>query len=323
VAAAIESVLAQTRPVDEFVVIDDGSTDNTAEIVDKFRARGVRLIRQENLGVIGARNRGITETTGELIAFIDQDDAWLPEKTERQVKHLTSHPGAGLVSARRHWYLDQQTGNCWLEPIGFRPGQDLRCEMALRNCIGPPSSVMVRRSILDEIGAFDPRQIWTEDWELWMRVLEHSEIGFVDEPVMIYRRHFTNATGHRPRERTDGHYALSRQAIRRVRPAWRRPILALRARSRRELFCALCALVEGLPRWRYVWHASRALFAYPFEQTGVKLKHLTRGLFGEAVFDACQRFRRRWLHRAPASTPAIPENIRYWASTLESRTGEQ
>src|SRR3982074_2664398 len=93
IVAAIESVLAQTRPVDEFVVIDDGSTDDPAKIVDRFRPRGVRLIRQENLGVIGARNRGISETTGELIAFIDQDDAWLPGKTELQIKYLTSHPG--------------------------------------------------------------------------------------------------------------------------------------------------------------------------------------------------------------------------------------
>jgi hypothetical protein len=140
---------------------------------------------------------------------------------------------------------------------------------------------------------------------------------------MIYRRHFTNATGHRPRERTDGHYALSRQAIRRVRPAWRQPILALRAWSQRELFCALCVRMEGLPRRQYVWHASRALFAYPFEQTGVKLKHLTRGLFGEAVFDGYRRFRKRWLHRPPASTPTIPENIRYWALTLEGRANEE
>src|SRR5258708_140756 len=89
---ANESHLPPTRPVDEVVVIDDGSTDDTAAIVERYAKRGVRLVRQQNRGLPAARNRGIQETTGELIAFLDCDDIWLPEKTDFQIRYLADHP---------------------------------------------------------------------------------------------------------------------------------------------------------------------------------------------------------------------------------------
>src|SRR5260370_27491420 len=103
IAAAIESVLGQTRPADEIVVVDDGSTDDTAAIVERFHSRGVRLVRQENRGPSEARNRGIAETTGNLIAFLDCDDLWVPAKTERQIEHLLDHPAVGPLTSDPAW----------------------------------------------------------------------------------------------------------------------------------------------------------------------------------------------------------------------------
>src|SRR6185503_2024667 len=95
-ADAVESVLAQTEPVGEIVVVDDGSTDGTAAVAASFGDR-VRYVRQENQGVAAARNRGVAEARGRLVAFLDADDTWEPEKTARQLAHLRAHPDYAAV----------------------------------------------------------------------------------------------------------------------------------------------------------------------------------------------------------------------------------
>lgn len=96
--AAIESVLAQTRVPEEIIVVDDGSTDNTAEVVGRYADRGVRYIFRQNGGVSAARNTGIRASKGDLIAFLDGDDRWLPEKTALQLAHFERYPSAGIVT---------------------------------------------------------------------------------------------------------------------------------------------------------------------------------------------------------------------------------
>jgi len=280
VADAIESILAQTRPVDEIVVVDDGSTDNTAEIVEFYRAFGVRCIRQENRGLPRARNRGILETTGDLIAFLDCDDAWLPDKNALQVDYLAAHPEAAIVSGHA-WWWDPTTDRRWIERMGARRSK-LPREIMVYNCVGNASGTLIRRRIFEEVGLFDPAQIWAEDWELWMRVASRGEIGFIDSPLITYRVVPTSLTHQRPWERVSGYFQLSFKAIRKFRPALWRPILWARAWSKRELGFATLALDQGLGRRPYLHHTAMALLSYPFEQSSMKLKHFTRAVTGSA-----------------------------------------
>jgi glycosyltransferase involved in cell wall biosynthesis len=281
VAEAIDSVLSQTRPVDELLVIDDGSTDRTAEIVEGYRSRGVRLVKQENRGLARARNRGIAETTGDLIAFLDCDDLWLPEKNGLQVQHLVENPSVGLVTCDVLWW---EGGKRWIRPqrIGRTPAATRR-ELALRNCVGNASGVMLRRSVLSEVGVFDPEQIWAEDWELWMRIVAQFRISIVHRPLMVYRAVSTSLTQQNRWQRAEGYYQLSRAAIRRSRPSFWRPLLILRAWSWREHCRGVCAQLEGLPRWRYLLHATLALLSWPFELTRHKVQQCVHALFGDGI----------------------------------------
>ncbi len=280
VADAIESILAQTRPVDEIAVVDDGSTDNTAEIVESYRPFGVRCIRQENRGIPRARNRGISETTGDLIAFLDCDDTWLPDKNALQLDYLLAHPEAALVSGHA-WWWDPMSDRRWIERIGTRRSK-LRRELMIQNCVGNASGAIVRRRILEEVGLFDPAQIWAEDWELWMRVASRGEIAFIERPLIVYRVVPTSLTHQRGWERTSGYFNLSFKAIKTFRPACWRPILWARAWSKRELVWATIALDQRLGRRAYLHHAALALLSYPFEQPCAKLKHFVRAITGSA-----------------------------------------
>ena len=108
IGRAIDSVLAQTRPADEIIVIDDGSTDATAEVIRSFGDR-VTLIQQKNAGVSVARNTGIEAATGDWIAFLDADDEWLPEKLKRQAEHLSRNPDLRWTTGNYYrCHCDQQ-----------------------------------------------------------------------------------------------------------------------------------------------------------------------------------------------------------------------
>jgi glycosyltransferase involved in cell wall biosynthesis len=277
VGEAIESVLGQTRPVDEIVVVDDGSTDDTAAVMQAYAARGVRYVYQDNQGAGGARNRGIEETTGELVTFLDGDDTWYPDKTAVQLAYLAAHPATGLVSGERMWWR-VSTNQRNVKRYALPPGKDLRREILVQNVVGNPSMTMIRRSVIERVGLFNRSLRWGEDWEFFIRVAYDSPIGFVHQPVIVYRWHPGNLSHDRMWMQLDCFLNISRRAIATYASHWHAVLLA-RSISRIEFLKAERAFNDSLSMWRQIYHAGRSVVIYPFENTFSKVRVLTRSVF--------------------------------------------
>lgn len=192
-AEAIESALGQTFNDIEVVVIDDGSTDATAEVARRYLERpGFKLVRQSNGGLPNARNRGIAESSGEYLCFLDSDDSYHPGKIARQVEILDGDPGVGWV------YCDivtiDQDGKPVADQFSVARSQrplsgDLFGSLILSGYF-PPHTVMIRRRVLDEVGVFDPELGGHADYDLWLRVAGAGfKAVFIPAAHAIYRTH--------------------------------------------------------------------------------------------------------------------------------------
>jgi glycosyltransferase involved in cell wall biosynthesis len=186
-AQALDSALAQTYPHVEVIVVDDGSTDDSAAVATKYGSP-VRWYRQQNQGVSAARNRGIQEAKGELVAFLDADDAWHPDKLARQVALLLK-PAVGLVYTGLH-YIDA-AGDILATDLSGRRGRVLREHALLRGAtvLAGGSTALVRRGCFERAGLFDPDLTTSADWDMWRRIACHYEIEVVREPLVYYRQH--------------------------------------------------------------------------------------------------------------------------------------
>lgn len=189
---ALKSLVAQTRPADEIIVVDDGSTDNTAEIAQAYPA--VRCISQPNTGLPGARNTGIKASTGNWIGFLDADDEWLPTKLQRQLEHLARHPDLAWTSANFYRCLgsnDPGQPDVDLEQarqtLQGREQIESYFQAFMHRTIGNVDTMLIRRDVFDEVGFFNPKQKRIEDMELWFRIAyHHPQIGYLPEPLARY-----------------------------------------------------------------------------------------------------------------------------------------
>ncbi len=184
IGETLDSVLAQTFEDYEIVVVDDGSPDDVVEFV-AGQYPMVRLVRQENRGLAGARNAGIREARGEWVAFLDSDDVWLPDKLERQVELL--RPGTDVVYSDCWFWRDGERTERWSRQHGAAEGQ-IGHDLVTRRVMLPVLTVVVRRSVVLAAGGFDESLREVEDYDLWLRLaMAGARFGYVAEPTALYR----------------------------------------------------------------------------------------------------------------------------------------
>jgi glycosyltransferase involved in cell wall biosynthesis len=183
VCEAVESALAQRDATAEVIVIDDGSTDDTAAALARFGGR-IRYRRQPSRGVAAARNAGARLATGEWLAFLDSDDLWCADKLARQLAYHAQHPALRA----------SQTGEIWIRN-GMRvnpcrhhrkPDGDI-FPASVARCVVSPSAVLLQRRLFAALGGFDEGLAVCEDYELWLRLGLREPVGLLDAPLVIKR----------------------------------------------------------------------------------------------------------------------------------------
>lgn len=183
VVEAVESALAQTFLPHEVIVVDDGSTDDTAERLAAFGDR-IRYVRKTNGGVSSARNQGVAEATGDAIAFLDADDVWHPRKLELQTAALAARPVLGLLGTKVYHWPAPHHPDAEQAPAGTVTFT--LDEFVQRNRL-VTSSVLVRTPVIRAAGPFDPSLQGPEDYDLWLRVARRSAVGVLPVRLVGYR----------------------------------------------------------------------------------------------------------------------------------------
>jgi glycosyltransferase involved in cell wall biosynthesis len=201
IVQALEGVLAQTYPHHEVIVVDDGSTDDTAELLRPFADR-IRYHQQPNRGPSAARNAGIALATGALVCFLDADDGWLPDKLALQVAFMAAHREVGLAFADAEEWEGTEVRKPSLvssaiyasDVLSQTPLNDAFRKLVMENFI-PTSTVMVRKECFADAGVFDETLVSVEDRDLWLRVAGRWPIACLPRVVARKRRHDANISG--------------------------------------------------------------------------------------------------------------------------------
>ena len=177
---AIDSVLAQSHPVEKICVIDDGSTDDTQQLLQSNYPQ-IHYIRQENKGVSAARNKGIRKAKSQWIAFLDSDDEWLPQKIEKQLFELTRQPMYKLIHCDEVWIRNGVRVNAMNKHK--KSGGDI-FESCLPLCVISPSASIIQRELLLEVGLFNESLPACEDYDLWLRICSSHPVLYVNEKLL-------------------------------------------------------------------------------------------------------------------------------------------
>jgi glycosyltransferase involved in cell wall biosynthesis len=230
---SIQSVFDQTFQDFELIVVDDGSTDNTGEMVDSFRDPRIRYIYQENRGVAAARNTGIKAANGEYIAFLDSDDLWLTQKLELDIKLLDSRPDIPLTCSAVYAFdgdTGKNIGGRWPPESYLRELQEGSrqplTEFLSRGSVFGIVAVDLRRQVFDEVGFFDESLSCGEDYDMLVRILQRFPIGIVNMPVVRVRLHRTSLSSNydiaypgtlAAIDKVINSYSLSREQIKLIR----------------------------------------------------------------------------------------------------------
>lgn len=202
IAATLRSALDQTYDNYEIIVVDDGSTDDTLQVVNSFVSsscdlvgKPIRILSKSNGGPASARNLAIRNSTGKYIAFLDGDDMWMPDKLAEQVEFLERHPEVGMVYAEAIVFSEQNGQKEFRETIGYT-GETSFCHLLLGDHI-PNSTVMIRRECVDKIGWLNESRelVAVEDYEYWLRLARSFPLKGIAKPMAYYRVHANNLMG--------------------------------------------------------------------------------------------------------------------------------
>lgn len=178
---AVKSVLKQSLKDFELIVVDDGSEDGTRKLIQSFPDERIRYFYQGNRGVSVARNKGIVESKGDLIAFLDSDDCWKEKKLEKQVKFMES--SSCLISHTQElWY---RRGKILNQKKKHRKCSGDLFEKSLEICSISMSTVMIRKSLFGEVGLFDENLPVCEDYDLWLRITSKYPVHLLDEELTV------------------------------------------------------------------------------------------------------------------------------------------
>jgi glycosyltransferase involved in cell wall biosynthesis len=180
---AIDSVLAQSNQSFELIVVDDGSTDGTAEHLTRL-GKAVRVERIDHRGPAAARNRGVALARAPLIAFLDSDDLWAPTKLERQLAFMRANPDCAISQTNEIWIRNGRRVNPGLRHR--KRAGDIFID-SLRTCLISMSATMMRTELFRSLTGFDESMLAAEDYDLWLRILIDHEAGLLDEPLVTRR----------------------------------------------------------------------------------------------------------------------------------------
>ena len=197
---ALDSIEKQTLPVFEIIVVDDGSTDETSQLIRRYAK--VKYIRQNNAGPAAARNRGIREACGEYVAFMDSDDLWVPDKNEKQVAFMVRNPKVdisfGLMANVKEKSDDliPVTGDDLIYQELRENAENITrmLEILIYDNVVPTPTVMIRRKCFDKAGYFPEAMRQAEDYALWLQAARYCRWGFIDSILLLRRLHDTNLT---------------------------------------------------------------------------------------------------------------------------------
>ena len=188
---AIKSVLSQTYQDFEIIVIDDGSTDNTEEIIRGFKDKRVKYIKKykKNRGISATRNIGIKVARGKYIASLDSDDEWLPDKLDKQIKILQDGPPELGVVYSNSCYIDESGKNMNKLPKPKKLEGYIYEDLLGGNYVGTPSTVLIRKECFQQVGLFDDLLNAQADWDMWIRIAKYYRFALIKTPLVRYRLH--------------------------------------------------------------------------------------------------------------------------------------
>ena len=255
IAQAIDSVLAQTHADWELVIIDDGSSDHTARVVQPYLIdRRIRYVLSDTLGQPRAKNLGYRLSRGQYLAYIDADDAWAPTKLARQLERFALNCKLGVVSCGRLLMDEQGTTRPAPAATPMKSGEALT-QVFLKNRICF-SSVMICRTAFEHLGAFDPHLDVAIDYDLWLRLAAHYEFDNVADPLVLYRTGHGNLSG-KLADRVATAMNLMHRALFRRGLSARIPKAAI-AEGHSTTCLALAYVLRGTEPWRAVRWYGRA-----------------------------------------------------------------